>query len=425
MDEKTRERIALFRFSVIGSLISGELCRGDLKRRIRDLSQRRYSMPHSNRSRIAYGTIEDWLYAYRAKGIDGLKPKARSDSGSVRRLAHEVADAIISRKQEAPRLPVKAIVRELVAQNKLRPYQVALSTVYRYMALKLPRAAATTTGKEQKRFTHRYPNDCWQSDCMHGPYLKDPDDAKAKKTYLIAFLDDATRLIVGAEFFFSEATVNIKAVLREAVVTYGIPSKLYLDNGRNFCADDLQLACAVMKCALIHTTPYYPEAKGKIERFFRTVRDGFLAGLRPVSSLDVLNQTFHAWLHDQYNRAPHRGIEGKTPLDTFLANAENHIRRLPAHIDPAELFCRKESRLVAKDGTFRVNNVLYETEEHLIGRRIEVLYDRDDASRKVKVFDGPLLVHTAHPVDFLGNAHAKRKDLNPSIKLGDHPSERK
>jgi len=412
MEEKTRERIALFRFSVIGSLISGELCHGDLKRRIRELSQRRYSMPHSNRSRIAYGTIEDWLYAYRAKGIDGLKPKERSDSGSVRKLAHEVADAIIARKKEAPRLPVKAIVRELIAQNKLRPYQVALSTVYRYLALKLPRVAATTTGKEQKRFTHRYPNDCWQSDVMHGPYLKGPDDAKARKTYLVAFLDDATRLIVGADFFFSEATVNIKSVLREAVVTYGIPSKLYLDNGRNFCADDLQLACAAMKCALIHTTPYYPEAKGKIERFFRTVRDGFLAGLRPASSLDVLNQTFHAWLHDQYNRAPHRGIDGKTPLDTFLANAENHIRRLPSYIDPAELFCRKESRLVAKDGTFRVNNILYEAEEHLIGRRIDVLYDRDDASRKVKVFDGPLLVHTALPVDFLGNASTKRKDLN-------------
>jgi transposase InsO family protein len=291
---------------------------------------------------------------------------------------------------------------------------VALSTVYRYLALKLPRPTATVTGKEQKRFTHRYPNDCWQSDCMHGPYLKQPNDAKAKKTYLVAFIDDATRLIVGAQFFFSEATVNIKSVLREAVLTYGVPSKLYLDNGKNFCADDLQLACAAMKCALIHTTPYYPEGKGKIERFFRTVRDGFLAGLRHVESLDVLNQTFHAWLHDQYNRAPHSGIDGKTPLDTFLTNAENHLRRLPAYIDPKELFCRKESRLVAKDGTFRVNNILYETEEHLIGRRIDVLYDRDEASKKVKVFDGTILVHTALPVDFLGNASAKRKDINPS-----------
>ncbi len=412
MDEKVRERIALFRFSVIGSLISGELCRGDLKQRIRELGERRYSIPHSHRSRIAFGTIEDWLYAYRRNGFEGLKPKSRNDSGCVRKIAQTVADAIIARKQEAPRLAIKAIVRELIAQNKLRPYQVALSTVYRYLALKMPRAVATTTGKEQKRFTHRYPNECWQSDCMHGPYLKGENDTKARKTYLIAFLDDATRMIVGAEFFFSEATVNIKTVLRDAVQTYGVPSKLYLDNGRNFCADDLQLACATMKCALIHTTPYYPEGKGKIERFFRTVRDGFLAGLRHVSSIDVLNQAFHAWLRDQYNRAPHSSLDGKTPQDTFLANAENHLRRLPSHVDPAELFCRKETRLVAKDGTFRVNNILYETQEHLIGRRIDVLYDRDDQTRKVKVFDGSILIHTAMPIDFLSNAYSKRKDLN-------------
>jgi transposase InsO family protein len=411
MDEKTRERIALFRFSVIGSLISGELAWGELKRRIHELGERRYSIPNSRRSRIAAGTIEDWLHEYRASGIDGLKPKARCDSGCVRKLAEDAAAAIIARKQEAPRMPVRAIVRELVAQNKLRPYQVALSTVYRYLALKMPRHPSCATGKEQKRFSHRYPNDCWQSDCMHGPYIKEPEGAKAKKTYLIAFLDDATRLIVGAQFFFSEVAANIKAVLREAVLTYGVPNRLYLDNGRNFSCEDLQLACARMKCALIHTTPYYPEGKGKIERFFRTVRDGFLAGLRPVHSLNVLNQTFHAWLCDQYNRAPHSGIDGKTPLDMFLANAENRLRRLPPHIDPAELFCMKESRLVARDGTFRVNNVLYEAEEHLIGRRIDVLYDRDDPARKVKVFDGPLLVHTATPVDFLGNSSLKRKNI--------------
>jgi putative transposase len=412
MDEKTRERIALFRFSVIGSLISGELTWGDLKRRIRELCERRYSIPNSKRSRIAAGTIEDWLHAYRATGIEGLKPKARSDSGSVRKLAADVAEAIIARKKEAPRMSVKAIVRELAVQNKLRPYQVALSTVYRYLALKLPRAAATASGKEQKRFSHRFPNDCWQSDCMHGPYIK-TQDGKARKTYLIAFLDDCTRLIVGARFFFSEATVHIKALLREAVLTYGIPGKLYLDNGRNFCAEDLQLACARMKCALIHTAPYYPEAKGKIERFFRTVRDGFLAPLRQVTTLDDLNGAFQTWLHEEYNRSPHSSLDGKTPLNAFLANAENRLRRLPAHIDPAELFCRKESRLVARDATFRVNNVLYETEEQLIGRRIDVLYDRDDLSHKVKVFDGPLLVHMALPVDFLGNASAKRKDLKP------------
>ena len=309
-------------------------------------------------------------------------------------------------------MPLRVIFYRLISENKLKPNQIPLSTAYRYLAAHLPRRTLPVTGKEQKRFFHRYPNECWQGDTMYGPYIKDDQTLHAKRTYLIAFIDDATRLIVAAQFFFSEAVDNVKEVLRDAVLTYGVPSKLYLDNGKNFCADDIEVACATMQCALIHTTAYYPEGKGKIERFFRTERDSFLSGLRSVSSLLQLNQCFNAWLQDQYNRKPHSSLAGATPLDTFLKNAENRIRRLPAHIDPAELFCKKESRQVAKDGTFRINNILYETEEHLIGRKINVLYDKDDLLKRVKVFDGPLFVHTVKPIDYIANSEAKRKKIN-------------
>jgi putative transposase len=413
MDEKMRGRIALFRFSVIGPLISGELMHGELNRRIRELSVRTYSVPNSRRTRIREGTIEEWLYKYRKSGLDGLKPKSRCDTGTIRGVPDTVGKAIIDYRQLWPRMPLKVVLRRLAAENKIKPMEtVPLSTAYRYVVAHLPRHAMPVTGKEQKRFCHRYPNDCWQGDTMHGPYIKSEEDGRSRKTYLIAFIDDATRLIVGAEFFFSEAVVNVKAALRDAVMTYGIPHKLYLDNGRNFCADDIELACAKMNCALIHTTAYYPEGKGKIERFFRTVRDSFLSGLRMVHSLQQMNQCFDAWLQNEYNRSPHSGLDGATPLDTFLKNAENKIRRLPAHIDSAELFCKKESRQVAKDGTFQINNILYETEEHLIGRKIDVLYDKDDPLKKVKVFDGPVLVHTAKPIDFIANSRSKRKDLN-------------
>lgn len=412
MDEKARQRIALFRFSVIGPLISGELMHGELNRRIRELSVRAYSVPNSRRTRIREGTIEEWLYKYRKSGLDGLKPKSRSDTGTIRGVPDVIGKSIIDCRQRYPRMPLKLILNRLTSENKLKPLQIPLSTAYRYVVAHLPKHATPVTGKEQKRFCHRYPNDCWQGDTMHGIYIKSDQDRHARKTYLIAFIDDATRVIVGAEFFYSEAVVNVKAVLRDAVMTYGIPGKLYLDNGRNFCADDIELACAAMKCALIHTTAYYPEGKGKIERFFRTVRDSFLSGLQTVHSLQQLNQAFDAWLQQQYNRAVHSSLDGATPLDTFLKNAENRIRRLPAHIDSAELFCKKESRQVAKDGTFRINNILYETEEHLIGRKIDVLYDKDDPLKKVKVFDGPVLVHTAKPIDFIANSQAKRKELN-------------
>ncbi len=251
---------------------------------------------------------------------------------------------------------------------------------------------------------------------MYAPYIMDDDTGRSRRPYLIAFIDDATRLIIGAEFFFSEATVNIKEVLRAAIVTYGVPSKLYLDNGRNFCAEDIQAACAVMQCALIHTTPYYPEGKGKIERFFRTVRSSFLTCVSNIRSINQLNQYFDEWLTQRYNHAAHSALNGDTPIKTFLRKAENRIRRLPKHIDPAELFCKKEQRQVGKDGTFRINNIIYEAQEHLIGRKIGVLYDKDEPTKKVKVYDNRSFVHTATPIDYIANAKSKRKPFNQGDK---------
>lgn len=224
-------------------------------------------------------------------------------------------------------------------------------------------------------------------------------------------MDDSTRLVTGAGFYFSEAVVNVKDVLRTAVLTYGIPSKLFLDNGRNFCSRDIEIACAAMRCALIHSTAYYPQGKGKVERFFRTVRDSFLSAGCAFRSLEDLNERFSCWLQQDFNRKAHRGLDGATPLETYLHKAENRIRRLEAHVDAAELFCRKETRQVAHDGTFRINNVLYETEEHLVGRKINVLYDKDDPLRTVKAYDGKVFVHSPKPIDFLSNANAKRNEL--------------
>jgi putative transposase len=409
MDENRREQVALFRFSVIGTLISGELCHGELKKRIRELASRRYHIPHSHKTRIAPGTIEDWLYAYRRNSLEGLKPKHRSDSGALRLIESQSGQAIINYQREHSRRPLRLVMTDLVEQKKI-PQVFPLSTVYRYLRHHAPKHVRPTTGREQKRFNHRFPNDCWQGDVMHGPYIKELG-GKTRKTYLIAFMDDATRLVTGAGFYFSEAVVNVKEVLRTAVLTYGIPSKLFLDNGRNFCSKDIEIACAAMRCALIHSTAYYPEGKGKIERFFRTVRDSFLSAGCAFRSLEDLNERFSRWLQQDYNRKPHRGIDGATPLDIYLHKAENHIRRLEAHIDAAELFCRKETRQVAHDGTFRINNVLYETEEHLVGRKISVLYDKDDPLKTVKVYDGKVFVHSAKPIDFLSNANAKRKEL--------------
>jgi len=412
MNDMQREQVGLFRFGVIGTLISGELAHGELKARIQQLCSRRYTIPFSHKATIGFGTIEEWLHNYRTRGFEGLIPAVRSDKGCVRHVRPELKEAIIDLKKNHPKLSVRSILGCLVEKNHMKPNEVSKTTVYRILGIELSKRLSSITGKEQKRFVHRYPNQCWQGDVMHGPYIKDQQCGKARKTYLVAFIDDASRLIVGSEFFFAETSANIKTILRNAVLTYGVPSKLYLDNGRNFCADDIRIACAKMSTALIHTTPYYPQGKGKIERWFRTVRSSFLPWLKSIHSLRELNSCFNAWLQDQYNRMPHSSLENATPLDTFLKRVEGRLRRLPKHIDETELFCRKETRIVTKDGTFRINNILYEAEEQLIGKKITVLFDQDDPTHSIKVFDGNCFIHSATPIDYIANAHYKRKKLN-------------
>jgi transposase InsO family protein len=411
MDQQFRERVALFRYSVIGSLVSAELGYGQLQESVSDLATRRYQIPGSNRSSVGEGTILDWYYAYRKDGIEALKPRQRSDAGVTRAIPPDVARIIVDTKKEKPKVSVKSILSHLVGKGLIRPGELAPATVYRHLNAHLSKTPPSKTGRTSRRFAHRFPNDCWQGDCMHGPYIKLQGLRRPRKTYLLAFIDDATRLIVGAEFFFAESAANVKALLRRALLTYGVPRKLYLDNGPCYRAEELQIACATIGCALIHTTPYYPEGKGKIERYFRTVQSDFLPWLRDVTTLQDLNHCFDLWLQNKYNRAPHSGINGQHPLQCFLEAAHGHVRPLPTSIDPVDLFCKRTTRKVDKLATFRIDSVVYQTQQHLIGTTIDARYDPDEPSRKVNVYHQGVFIEHAYPVDFGANANSKRTPL--------------
>ncbi len=117
MKELQRESVALFRFSVIGSLISGELAHGELKKRIHELSQRRYSIPFSNRTLIGEGTIEEWFYLFRHHGFVGLKPTVRNDKGTIRYLRTELKEALLNMKREHPKMSAKTIMKHLIGKK--------------------------------------------------------------------------------------------------------------------------------------------------------------------------------------------------------------------------------------------------------------------------------------------------------------------
>ena len=120
------------------------------------------------------------------------------------------------------------------------------------------------------RFEADRPNELWTGDALHGPRIG------GRKTYLFAFLDDHSRAVVGHRFGFAEDTVRLAAALRPALAARGVPEGIYVDNGSAFVDAWLLRACAKLGIRLIHSAPGRPQGRGKIERFFRTVREQFL-----------------------------------------------------------------------------------------------------------------------------------------------------
>ena len=135
---------------------------------------------------------------------------------------------------------------------------------------------------------------------MHGPQVKMAQGPQ-KKAYLIAIMDDHSRLVVAAQFYLSETVESLLDALRQAIERRGIPSKFYVDNGACYRAHHLEQTLAALGIALAHSRPYIPQGRGKIERWFRYVRQDFIPVYadKPLS-LDELNERLEAWV-DRYN----------------------------------------------------------------------------------------------------------------------------
>ena len=253
---------------------------------------------------------------------------------------------------------------------------------------------------DRRRYEAELPNDIWQSDVMHGPSVM--VQGKKRKAYLIAFLDDMSRLICHAQFYLSEKLDAYLDALRQALLTRGVPRKLYVDNGPAFRSMHLQQICASLGIALTHSKPYQPQGRGKIERAFRTVRTDFLPGFRG-DSLEDLNEALGAWLRDVYHNREHRST-GETPLHRFAAHSEC-LR--PAPKDLEDHFRKQARRKVAKDRTVSLDGRLYEAPVALIGKQIILLYHPNDPAR-VEALHNSQSYGMLTTVDLNVNSRARR-----------------
>jgi transposase InsO family protein len=393
--------------------VRGELGRGDLRTALLALTQQRFRAPraHSSQS-YSIATLERWYYAFRDGGLEALRPKLRKDKGRGRDLTDEQKALLLGIREEHPHASVALIVDTLVADGRLDKDAVSASTVRRLFADKgLDRVSmrgAAGRGKIRLRWQAERPGALWQGDVCHAQPLRVGDVPRPVRVH--ALLDDASRYVVALEAMHSEREVDMLALLVRALRKHGPPDALYLDNGSTYRGQALSLACARMGTALVHPRPYDAPARGKMERFWRTLRERCLDFTGSCGSLHDLNVRLCAFLDEHYHRAPHAALMGKSPADVFAATPR------PADgFDEARLIDAltiRARRRVRRDNTLAMDGQDWETALHFLAGRLVTV------ARSLAEPDAPPWIEhegkrfALAPVDPIRNARRSRSLSN-------------
>ena len=387
MNEKvidTEREEALKRFGLIAPLLEEGISAAEL-------AQRRCAL--LEKEEISERTLRRWIASYRTEGFEGLLRRERSDKGINKSITPEILTLAEEMRRELPRRSA-GLICELLGRDG---HKVARSTLERHLRLKglsgKQLAAEAKSGGATRRFVRVGRNTLWQSDVKYGIYLPEPNNSKKKfRTYLLAIIDDATRFIVHAEFYASQKLPILEDGLRKAILRYGAPKSIYVDNGKIYTSTWLRLACAQLNIRHLKTRPYCAEAKGKIERFNRTI-ENFLGelSLQKVQTLEELNRLFSAWLSEAYNNKSHSALDGKTPAEVFTSDTTplrfSSFEALKEAFDeetkrPTQLILRRPSaylheaeRTVDKTGCLNLDGKLYDAGAEWRRKKVKVRFD--------------------------------------------------
>lgn len=422
MDEKQQQQlVGLFRYGVIADLVHLPPGTKGIYKQFHEKAKSEYTIPGALRSRIAPETIRDWLKRYRKGGFEALLPKPRRDTGRSRAIPQDVAELLADIKEDKRELSVHLVIDAARASGLVpADLELAPSTVHRLLTARdLMRKDAPPLEADRRRFAFEKAGELWMSDVMHGPAVSVAGKTK-RKAYLIAFIDDATRVIPYAAFALSENTQAFLPVLKQAIERRGFPKRLFVDNGSAYRSHHLSLVCAKLGITLIHARAYQPQSKGKVERWFRTVRMQLLPRLTPadLSSLDALNRRLWTWVEGEYHQAPHRGLGGEeTPLDRW-ARVGDEVRFAPQHgMNLDDLFLSEAKRKVQKDRTVSLDGRIYEVDAALVGTTVTLRFDPSRPGRDVAIWADGKKVHDAKLVDVHANCFVKRNATKPGLQL--------
>jgi len=384
--QEQRTEIALFRYTLILPILREPSARARHQLR-KNLAAASYDIPHSTRRTISITTLYRWERAYRAGGFEALKPQARADRDQPRAISPETLDRAEALKREQPLRSARSIAKMLSMDqtNPIPEARLAPRTLRRQLAQR----GATTAHllseqrpKPYRRFERSAFGDLWQGDAMHGPWLPDPAQPdQQRQVFLFAFIDDHTRLVTHAQFYWNEQLPRMEDCFKRAILRYGRPLAIYVDRAKIYTAKQFDTICATLGIQRILGTPYYPEGRGKIERFFQFVQSDFLPELKQseVTRLPQLNESLLAWLAVVYHRKAHSEI-GQAPLERFRQQSNATARS----VDPTTLrqaFLHRAQRKVTKTATISFQGNRYHVPDYLRGQTIDLRYDPFDLSQ--------------------------------------------
>jgi putative transposase len=379
-----------------------------IRDRIKAVSQMTFTDEEGHPRQFTWRTIETWHCRYQKHGVTVLENKTRADKGKTRKVGPEVVqealDAILPKVHGTPKRAV--LYRLCIEQGLLIRSQVAPNTFSRLVKqFDLLKPQAESDNKQRLAFAKAHANDMWQADTLYGPYVQ--HEGNSIQTRLIAFLDDASRVCAHGQFFLTENVDTLIEALQAAFYKRGVPACLYVDNGSIYTSKEIIQICARVGCLLAHTPVRDGAAKGKVERFFRTLREQFLARQLDLSSLEVLNRQFTHWVEESYNAHVH-SVLGMSPLDRFALD-RNRVRFLPPNETNDELFFVEEDRHVRADNTFSFKATRFEAPRHLPERTIQVRFQRKDPTTRVIVYYKGQRMGQARPLDPIANDRPPKK----------------
>ncbi len=350
--------------------------------RVKKVAETTFTDEEGNPRKFTWRTILTWNSRYKKDGITSMNANSRRDKGKLRKISAEELNEAIEHVLpcfRAEHYNKMQIYRKCIEKGFIRPEQIAYTTFYRFVREYDLFQKDNGKNKQRKAFSKKHANELWQGDTMEGPHV--PHKNKKYPAKLIAFIDDASRVVTHGEFFIQENTGALINTFKNAFYKRGIPDSIYVDNGAIYTCKEITLICARVGVILRHAPIRDGAAKGKIERFFRTVRQSFLCHKLDLSSLAALNRQFHNWLEEQYNSKIHSAIQMK-PIDRFNLDYKR-IRFLPPNESTEELFFFEEERKVRKDNTFSLKGQRYEPPMDFRKKTIQLRFNRYQITKVV------------------------------------------